>query len=190
MDIQAGGFTARLSKAESDINQAAKNLEKAFHGANSVSRESGYVGLAMILRLICSTVSKSLHHREQELPDPIRLVRRITALEIALGNLKKDCEIVSERRSEVVQNVLSMQSDTVARVKEVCAVICHWDGFASFFSRESLSCSSCGGQRTKIPTLAMMTQLMKHGSPSLRALRSRWAYCVEQRQRNRDRFQF
>jgi hypothetical protein len=41
IEIQARGLTAQLGKAESDINQAAQNLEKAFKAANEQSRESG-----------------------------------------------------------------------------------------------------------------------------------------------------
>jgi len=35
MEIEARGLTAQLSKAESDIKQAAKNLEQTFQKINS-----------------------------------------------------------------------------------------------------------------------------------------------------------
>lgn len=55
----------------------------------------------------------------QEVPDPIKLVRRLTALEIALGNLKNDCEFISRKRTEIVKSVMETQLENVTQVQEV-----------------------------------------------------------------------
>jgi hypothetical protein len=51
--------------------------------------------------------------------DPIKLIRRMTALEIALSSLQDECAMVASKRNEVVQNVMQHQCQTVRIVKEV-----------------------------------------------------------------------
>jgi hypothetical protein len=53
------------------------------------------------------------------IPDPIKLVRRLTALEIALGHLKEDCEIIARKRKEVVRSVVETQYRNASHVQEV-----------------------------------------------------------------------
>jgi hypothetical protein len=57
--------------------------------------------------------------REPKIPDPVKLVRRLTALEIALGNLKQDCQVISTKRNDIVQSVMDAQLKTVTQVQEV-----------------------------------------------------------------------
>lgn len=56
----------------------------------------------------------------EAIPDPIKLVRRLTALEIALGSLKRDCEIISAKRNGMVKSVLENQQQNALRVQQVC----------------------------------------------------------------------
>ena len=58
-------------------------------------------------------------HRGQEIPDPIKLVRRLTALELALGNLKNDCEFISTKRTEIVKSVMETQLENIFQAQEV-----------------------------------------------------------------------
>jgi hypothetical protein len=46
-------------------------------------------------------------------------VRRLTALEIAIGHLKNDCEVISKKRLDVIQKVVATQHQSVSQVKEV-----------------------------------------------------------------------
>jgi hypothetical protein len=56
----------------------------------------------------------------EAIPDPIKMVRRLTALEIALGSLKRDCEIISTKRNGMVKSVLENQQRNASRVQQVC----------------------------------------------------------------------
>ena len=58
-------------------------------------------------------------YRGGKVPDPIKLVRRLTALEVALGNLKRDCDIIAEKRTMVVKKVLQTQEENLLKVEEV-----------------------------------------------------------------------
>jgi hypothetical protein len=55
----------------------------------------------------------------QEIPDPVKLVRRLTALEIALGSLKNDCEMISTKRTEIVKSVMERQLSNGSQLEQV-----------------------------------------------------------------------
>eukprot|EP00980_Cylindrotheca_fusiformis_P004596 scaffold982_cov139-Cylindrotheca_fusiformis.AAC.9 len=93
MEIEARAWTAQLSKAESEILQASQRLEKVFKEANM---QSG----------------------DQSIPNPVKLVRRLTALEIALSNLKNDCEMISKKRTEMAKSVMEKQLDNASLIEE------------------------------------------------------------------------
>ena len=52
-------------------------------------------------------------------PDPIKLIKRMTALEIALSSLQDECKTVAAKRTQAVQRVIESQCDTVRAVKDV-----------------------------------------------------------------------
>mmetsp|Transcript_27296 Transcript_27296/g.51190 ORF Transcript_27296/g.51190 Transcript_27296/m.51190 type:complete len:130 (-) Transcript_27296:28-417(-) len=85
-----------LSKAENDILVACRRLENAF---NEKREESGEGDAAV--------------------PNPIKMVRRLTALEVAMQQLRKDCEKISKKRNTVVQSVIARQAQNVAHVEEL-----------------------------------------------------------------------
>mmetsp|Transcript_17354 Transcript_17354/g.49305 ORF Transcript_17354/g.49305 Transcript_17354/m.49305 type:complete len:144 (+) Transcript_17354:76-507(+) len=97
MESQTKALITQLSKCESDINKAVQELEKNIKGINEKRRQSG----------------------REDIPDPIKLIKRITALEIALSTLKQQCTTISNQRSEIVLKVLSSQCDTVSQVNKM-----------------------------------------------------------------------
>ncbi|CAJ1960925.1 unnamed protein product [Cylindrotheca closterium] len=97
MEVEARAWTAQLAKAEADILQASQKLEKEFKERNRNSLQNG----------------------GQEIPDPIKLVRRLTALELALENLKNDCEFIATKRTEIVKSVMETQVKNVTQVQEM-----------------------------------------------------------------------
>eukprot|EP00429_Kryptoperidinium_foliaceum_P051560 CAMPEP_0176124684 /NCGR_PEP_ID=MMETSP0120_2-20121206/62871_1 /TAXON_ID=160619 /ORGANISM="Kryptoperidinium foliaceum, Strain CCMP 1326" /LENGTH=127 /DNA_ID=CAMNT_0017459475 /DNA_START=15 /DNA_END=398 /DNA_ORIENTATION=+ len=97
VDTQGRMLADQLHKAAENIQLAAQNLERVFANANTNLKESG----------------------KDELPDPIKLIKRMTALEIALGSLKEESATVARKRSEVVQKVIATQCETVSQVKKL-----------------------------------------------------------------------
>lgn len=91
-------------------SQETQGTRRLFNVGDRLSVFSAYVFLTAIL-LGC--------FRYLELPDPIKLIKRISALEIALGNLKEDCETIATKRLQVVQKIVASQCQTVSHVKEV-----------------------------------------------------------------------
>ena len=84
--------TSMMSRAEENISSSCQHLESAFKGIN----------------------------RDFDAPCPITLVRRLTVLEIALGKLKQDCEMISAKRKSIVQSVISDQNENVRLINKVC----------------------------------------------------------------------
>lgn len=90
-------WTSQLTKAESNISQATQSLEKAFKAASKISVQSG----------------------GEEIPDPIKLVRRLTALENALGRLQVDCEAIATKRMGIVNSIIKAQNSNVVQIQEM-----------------------------------------------------------------------
>ena len=82
-----------LSKAESDISFAARRLEQAFKSKNDSAN----------------------------IPNPVKMVRRLTALELAMVQLRKDCETIAQKRSDIVSRVIAKQNENVETVESVSA---------------------------------------------------------------------
>mmetsp|Transcript_73056 Transcript_73056/g.205220 ORF Transcript_73056/g.205220 Transcript_73056/m.205220 type:complete len:148 (+) Transcript_73056:66-509(+) len=139
IEIQARGLTAQLGKAEADINQAAQNLEKAFKAANEQASMSG----------------------GQESPDPIKLIRQITALEIAIGNLKEDCATIALKRFEVVQKIVASQCQTVYQVKEILERTENEDPYSS---REEIVDESWEAMTRSLEKQMKLVQVAQEGS--------------------------
>ena len=102
MNTCSGGsrpWPSQLSMAERNISRSSQRLEHAFKDINrdSLQRGSG-----------------------PHLPSPIKMIRRLTALEIAIRQLKQDCETISERRKNIVHSVLVEQSQNIVNTKKVC----------------------------------------------------------------------
>jgi hypothetical protein len=87
-------WTSMMSSAEQNISSSCQRLETAFENINRNSRE-------------------------HNTPSPIKIIRRLTALEIALGQLKQDCETMSAKRNSLVQSVIADQGENIRLTKEV-----------------------------------------------------------------------
>ncbi|KAG7356028.1 spindle and kinetochore-associated protein 2 [Nitzschia inconspicua] len=86
-----------LSNAESDISFAARRLENAFKEKNDESIQRG----------------------DGPVPNPVKIIRRLTALELAMGQLRKDCETISKKRTNIVKSVLSKQHNNVENIEQL-----------------------------------------------------------------------
>jgi hypothetical protein len=53
------------------------------------------------------------------MPDPVKLIRRIGALERAMADLTNDCEQIGQRRSRIAPTVIQAQQENVSLVWEV-----------------------------------------------------------------------
>jgi hypothetical protein len=53
------------------------------------------------------------------LPDPTRLISRLTALENALSVLENQCRSIATKRGDVVRNVVLKQNQNVARIEDL-----------------------------------------------------------------------
>jgi hypothetical protein len=53
------------------------------------------------------------------MPDPVKLIRRICALERAMADLTNDCEQIAQRRSRIAPAVIQAQEENVSLVWEV-----------------------------------------------------------------------
>jgi len=47
------------------------------------------------------------------------MIRRLTALEIAIGKLRQDCETISRKRNQLVQSVIADQNNNVTYTKKM-----------------------------------------------------------------------
>jgi len=101
-DLIGGGserpWTSQLTKAEYDISLSSQRLENVFRDVN---RDSLQVG------------------NGPHVPSPIKMIRRLTALEIAIGKLGQDCEMISEKRRNIVQSVIADQNQNIAKTIQV-----------------------------------------------------------------------
>jgi hypothetical protein len=88
-------WTSLMSRSEQNISSSCQRLEHTFEDINHDSRQI-------------------------DTPCPIKIIRRLTALEIALGQLKQDCETISAKRKSIVQSVISDQNENMGRTKKVC----------------------------------------------------------------------
>ena len=84
-----------MSRAEQNIASSCQRLEQVFEDINHDSKKI-------------------------DAPCPIKIIRRLTALEIALGQLKQDCETISAKRTSIVQSVISDQNENMGHAKKVC----------------------------------------------------------------------
>ena len=58
-------------------------------------------------------------YRGPNIPDPIKLIRRLSALEMALCHLKDDCGAIASRRTLLLRNVMERQNLNVSQVEKV-----------------------------------------------------------------------
>lgn len=91
-------WTSLMSKAELNISSSCQLLEDTFKDINRNSQppDSG---------------SGS--------PNPIRIIRRLTALEIVLGQLKQDCETISSKRDNAVRSVIANQNENMGHMNKI-----------------------------------------------------------------------
>ena len=94
-----------IAKAERDISLSSQRLESAFKEKRNNHNDS-----------IQQSVGGNVPH---VVPNPIKMIRRLTALEIAIGQLGQDCEMISEKRKNIVQSVIDDQNQNVAKTIQV-----------------------------------------------------------------------
>jgi len=87
-------WTSLMSRAEQNISSSCQRLEHAFEDINHDSKQI-------------------------DTPCPIKIIRRLTALEIALGQLKQDCVTISAKRKSIVQSVISDQNENMGHAKKI-----------------------------------------------------------------------
>jgi hypothetical protein len=95
-----------LTRAEADISLACRQFEHAFQNAKRVGNNSNFE-------------ADNKDSNAANFPNPIRMIRRLTTLELAMHQLRKDCETVARKRNGIVQTVVAQQSQNVADVEEV-----------------------------------------------------------------------
>jgi hypothetical protein len=85
--------------------------------------------------------SHDINHSGGHLPNPVKIVRRMKALELAMAMLRKDCEIIFQKRSDIVQSVVVKQNKNVQNVEKVraCSMFVLlgkllWEIFFNFWS--------------------------------------------------------
>ena len=114
MEDASKSFTAQLILVESEIANATHRLEKMFTSGNAASLKGG-------------TKEQQPSSTSSAVVNPIKLIRRLTALEMSLNTLKKDCEMIQNKRTSIVQSTLQLQQENVTNVRKVpfrsCAVI-------------------------------------------------------------------
>eukprot|EP00339_Tiarina_fusa_P028374 CAMPEP_0117006912 /NCGR_PEP_ID=MMETSP0472-20121206/6975_1 /TAXON_ID=693140 ORGANISM="Tiarina fusus, Strain LIS" /NCGR_SAMPLE_ID=MMETSP0472 /ASSEMBLY_ACC=CAM_ASM_000603 /LENGTH=130 /DNA_ID=CAMNT_0004708521 /DNA_START=37 /DNA_END=426 /DNA_ORIENTATION=+ len=92
---------SQLQSVESHIQATTQILEKAFKDASNQSVEASGV----------------------DIPDPIKLVRRLTALEMSLGHLKHDCAGITSHRNSIVGLVLGKQNRNLSQVEKMAEAL-------------------------------------------------------------------
>jgi hypothetical protein len=60
--------------------------------------------------------------RNKEIPDPVKLIRRICALERAILDLAEDCQQIEQHRNRVAPAVIKTQQKNVALLNEVSGI--------------------------------------------------------------------
>jgi hypothetical protein len=53
------------------------------------------------------------------IPNPVTMIRRLTTLEIAMQQLKKDCYQISQKRNNIVESVIQKQNQNVENVHKL-----------------------------------------------------------------------
>ena len=57
--------------------------------------------------------------RERGVPDPVKLIRRISAMEVAIRGLQSHCAEIAERRTKIAPAVIEAQQENALLVLEV-----------------------------------------------------------------------
>ncbi|CAB9519263.1 expressed unknown protein [Seminavis robusta] len=97
-DQPAKALTEELSRAAQIIQNASHRLQKEFAQAPEIQTSEG----------------------ERPVPDPVKLIRRICALERAIVDLTADCEEIAQTRSKVAPAVIRAQQENASLVWELC----------------------------------------------------------------------
>jgi hypothetical protein len=63
--------------------------------------------------------SSSSSFSEEPIPDPIKLLRRLAALESRIGQLRRDCVEIADGRKEIALAVINVQVDNVRILRQV-----------------------------------------------------------------------
>ena len=61
----------------------------------------------------------NLNKKRETIPNPVKMIRRLTTLEMALQQLKKDCYQISQKRNNIVKSVLQQQNQNVDNVNKL-----------------------------------------------------------------------
>mmetsp|Transcript_16373 Transcript_16373/g.37896 ORF Transcript_16373/g.37896 Transcript_16373/m.37896 type:complete len:168 (-) Transcript_16373:276-779(-) len=95
-------WVSLMSGAEQNISMSCQQLENTFKTIDHDSKQSD---------------------DRSNIPNPIKLVRRLTALEMALGQLKQDCEAIFSKRIGVVQFVVADQNEILEHTEKVLPLV-------------------------------------------------------------------
>ena len=95
-------MTSSLLQCHQDIDHALRSLRDRFNDLGTAVEEEG------------GQSSNSV-----TLPDPTRLISRLTALETSISFLKSECQSIEAKRNQVVQSVLMKQKQNMERLTEL-----------------------------------------------------------------------
>lgn len=146
-------LTEELSQAAKEIVNASHRLEKDFaemseacndHGDDKFNNEEWVTAeififspfLCLTLTIASNTNPWILHFyprylfirdRENASPpivDPVKLIRRIGAVERAIAELTQDCEKIAVQRSKIAPAIVALQQQNVFLVRQVSCCCC------------------------------------------------------------------
>jgi predicted nucleic acid-binding Zn-ribbon protein len=93
----AAAWTLELTRAGNDISQAASKLQRAFQDAS----EKALTG-------------------NDPIPDPVKLLRRMAALESRIDQLKRDAVNVAHGRKDLALSITDIQLKNAHLLQKVC----------------------------------------------------------------------
>lgn len=141
MEEAAREWTKELTRAWNDISHTTRRLQASFQDASARAVEQGYVLMCRTFgskgvtlrgptRSTCQTLvqpslmlSSHFFLRDEPIPDPIKLLRRMAALELRIDQLRRDCIDVADGRNEIALAVTGVQVDNVCILRQVSDLI-------------------------------------------------------------------
>ena len=94
--------TSSLLQCQQDIDLALRSLRHRFSDLRMTMEEG-----------------RSQSNNSATLPDPTRLISRLTALETSIGFLKNECQTIETKRIQVVQSVLVKQNQNMVQMEQL-----------------------------------------------------------------------
>ena len=72
-----------------------------------------------MFRSLFLLIYTTYYEKREMIPNPVKMIRRLTTLEMALQQLKKDCYQISQKRNNIVESVLKKQNQNVVNVNKL-----------------------------------------------------------------------